>query len=188
MARAAWAEADATWEYEDGATVSGLGSLLATSLTYLKSNTTKLSAWRSAAAKLTNKAKALSKETVAWYAAATRKFPVGTTEGDMIRSTVPTTTRPEAPVGQAVISNLMASGGDVHFDCSAPHATRFTYLHQPPGTPTFLVIVADSPDTSLTLHNQPPGLHRFKAVGQNSHGDGPESAVVETTLSAAQAA
>jgi len=33
----------------------------------------------------------------AWYAEATKVFPAGTAEGDMIRSTVPTTYTPPAP-------------------------------------------------------------------------------------------
>ncbi len=33
----------------------------------------------------------------AWYAAATRVYPAGTAEGDMIRGTVPTTYNPPPP-------------------------------------------------------------------------------------------
>ncbi len=68
-------------------------------------------------------------------------------EGDLIRSAVPTTTRPEAPV--------------------------------------FLVVTADTTDTHLTLHGQPPGLHKFKVTGSNSRGEGPESVVVEATVAQA---
>ena len=131
-----------------------------------------------------NKARAVDADSVAWYAAATRKFPAGTVEGDMLRSTVPTTSRPESPVGQAVISNVMVSGTDIHFDCAAPHATRFTYLHQTPGASGFVVVVAETPEASLTLHGQIAGLHKFKALGRNSRGTGPESAVAEVTVAA----
>ena len=133
-------------------------------------------------------AQALDKDCVAWYAAATIKFKAGTSQGDTIRSTVPTTYNPPPPVGQAVFSNIMVVGGEIHFDCTAAHATRFTYLHQPPGSPVFVVLFADSPLSSLMLHNQPAGVHRFKAIPRNSGGEGQESEVIEITVAQQQAA
>jgi hypothetical protein len=76
----------------------------------------------------------------------------------------------------------MVSGTDVHFDVTAAHATRFTYLHQPPGSPVFVVALADSEQTSLTLHGLAPGQHGFKAFGSNSDGRGPDSAVTLVTV------
>ncbi len=49
------------------------------------------STWRRAASKLTQMGRAMEDVSEAWYADATRIFPAGTPEGDMIRSTVPTT-------------------------------------------------------------------------------------------------
>ena len=102
----------------------------------------------------------------------------------MIRSTVPTTTRSMQPVGPAVINNLMASNGDIHFDCSAQYATRYTYMHQRPGAEAFVVFLADTPLTSINLHGQPAGMHRFKAFGSNAAGQGQESPVMEITVAA----
>ena len=47
---------------------------------------------------LNHMATALNKANVAWYAAATRIFPAGTAEGDMIRRAIPTGYSPAAPV------------------------------------------------------------------------------------------
>ena len=112
----------------------------------------------------------------------------GTTEGDFIRSSVPTTTRAESPGEQAVISNLLVSGGEIHFDVTAEGATRLTFLQQSLGSPAFVVVLADSPEAHLSLTGQPAGLHRFKAFGTNSGGSGPESSVIEATVSVAAAA
>ena len=54
-----------------------------------------------------------------------------------------------------------------------------------PGATTFVVVVSDTPEASLTVHGQAAGLHQFKAVGRNSQGAGPESAVTEATVAAA---
>ncbi len=50
--------------------------------------------WRAQAEKLNAMAAALDDDSVAWYADATRVFPAGTAEGDMIRGTIPTTHSP----------------------------------------------------------------------------------------------
>lgn len=188
LARDAWAVTDPSWEITESLTLGALGSLLAVNLALETAHGTAYTVWRNAETILTNKATELDQDNVAWYAEATRRFPVGTVSGDMIRTTVPTTYRPEQPVGQAVISNIMAVNGEIHLDCTAPHATKFTYLHLAPGAPAFVVVLADTPEDFLTLHNQSPGLHKFKAIGRNSRGDGAESAIVEIALSLAQAA
>lgn len=183
-ARNAWEQADETWELSAEVTLSTFSSLLASALARQSAHGTALTAWRRAASELANKAQVVDADNVAWYAEATRRFPAGTTEGDMIRSTVPTTSRPVQAVGQAVITNLMASNGDIHFDCSAQYATRYTCLHQPPGSEAFVVWIADTPQTSFNLHGQPAGVHRFKVFGSNAGGQGLESAVAQVTVAA----
>ncbi len=181
-ARDAWEAADPAWVVETDLPLGSFSSLLVATQARQATHSAKLAAWRHAAAELMEKARAVDVDNVAWYAEATREFPAGTSEGDMIRSTVPTTSRPSEPVGQAVISNLMVVGGDIHFDVEAEHATRYTYLHQAPGSQVFLVEVADTPSSAFTLHNQAVGVHQFKVFGINSAGQGEESAVVEATV------
>ncbi len=187
-ARDAWQEADPDWNVSAGISVGSFSAMLIDVLAKQAAHSAKFTAWRRAAATLSNNAEQVDRDCIAWYAEATRRFLEGTAEGDFIRSSVPTTTRAETSVGQAAISNLVVNAATIHFDVSAPGATRFTYLHQPPGTPAFVVIVADSPEASLTLSGQPNGVHRFKVVGGNSGGSGPESAVAEAAVSVAVAA
>ena len=182
-----WAKADEAWVYDTEVPISAFGLLLAGSLAQRTVCVGAFEDWRKAASKLMVTAKTCDKDCVAWYGAATRKFKAGTEQGDTIRSTVPTTYNPPPPVGQAVFSNIIVSGGVIHFDCAALHATRFTYLHQPPGSPVFIVLFADSPLSSVTLQNQPVGLHRFKAIPRNSGGEGQESEVIEITVAQQQA-
>lgn len=187
-ARDAWQSAEPTWKPTKDLELNSFSSLLAASLARSETHGPKETAWRRAEIELTLKAEQVHRDNVLWYEEATRRFGPDTVEGRLIRTTVPTTTRPERNVGQAVISNLMAQNGDIHFDCTATHATTFTYLHQAPGASAFVVVEADTKAKSLTLHNQPPGLHRFKAVPRNSTGEGPESAIAEITIAARAAA
>ena len=187
-AQAVWAEADETWEISAALTPASFGQLLSSCTAAQKAESPALTAWRRAAVELNNKAELVDRDNIAWYTEATRRFPVGTVEGDLIRSAVPSTSRPEQPVGQAVISNLLVSGSDIHFDCAAPGATRFTYLQQMPGSPAFVVIQADTPQAHVMLHGQAAGLHRFKAFGSNSRGQGPDSEVAQVTVAASVAA
>jgi len=185
-ARDAWQEAEPGWLVEGNQQLSAFSSSLAGALALKGTHGTKLTAWRKSAAARNNKARGVNTESVAWYADATRKCKAGTTEGDLIRSTVPVTTRPTPAVGQAVISNVMVSGQDVHFDFTAPHGTRFTVYHKAPGSPVFLVVVTETREKSITLHDLAEGEHQFKVVGINSDGEGPESAV--TTVQVAEEA
>lgn len=192
--RDAWAENDAKWiplqePDEDGeekidVTMDSFSKLLDDCEDCEKQQSQKLTAWRNAATALNTKAKAIDGDNVAWYAEATTRFPAGTQFGDLIRSSVPTTSNPADDVGQAVITNLIAADGTIHFDCAAEHATRLTYFHQPPDADDFQLIQADTEETSVTLRDQAPGKHRFKAFGSNSQGQGDESEVAEIELAA----
>ena len=183
-ARSAWQKADPTWVPLTDTDIDTMGDLLAGCEACKKDHSTKLIAWRGAAAGLNTKAQALDADNVAWYAEATTQFAAGTAHGDMIRSGVPTTTQPSQPVGPAVITDVTVTGSTIHFHCAAPHATRFTYLHQPPGATQFAVVFADTKETSLTLPNQTAGTHLFKAFGSNTHGPGDDSPVVVAEVAA----
>jgi hypothetical protein len=187
-AEKAWLETDPSWAPWPDMSASVLGSSLASALALGDVHAVKKALWRTAASALRNKARALDDDCVGWYAAATTKFPAGTTQGDMIRSTVPTTYNPPPEVGQAVLSHLMVQDRTVHFDCDAPHATKFTYMYQAPGSPVFVVVTALTKERSFTMANLGPGVHRFKAFGRNAGGEGAESAVLEVTIAQEQAA
>lgn len=71
---------------------------------------------------------------------------------------------------------------------SAPGPTRSTYLRQPLGAGAFVVVLADSPQTSFNLQGQLAGVHRFKVIGSNSRGEGPQTTLTAVTVAAAYAA
>lgn len=186
----AWQTADATWVPDDGSgtTSDVFGSLLAACAARKDSHGTAYEAWRTSSTRLMSKARTVDVDNVAWYEVATRRFKKGTIEGDMIRSVVPTTTSLEKAVGKAAIANVMVVNGAVHFDFSALHATHFTVLQQSPGSPAFLIVLAETEERSFTAHGLPPGTYRFKVFGSNSRGEGAESAVIEITIAAEVAA
>jgi hypothetical protein len=181
-AKAAWSAADPLWTFEVDFTVGAFGSLITAADSRDTTHGSKYALWRLAANTLNTKARKVDAENVMWYADATRKFAAGTTPGDTIRQVVPTTTELETPVGQAVISNVQVTDGEIRFNATAPNARRYSYLHQSPGSTAYLIEQADTTATSLVLTEQPAGLHRFKVFGSNSRGDGPESAVAEATV------
>jgi hypothetical protein len=69
------------------------------------------STWRTQSELLSQKSAALNDANVAWYAAATRIFPAGTAEGEMIRRSIPIRCSPTVPAepppaqSQAVAAN-----------------------------------------------------------------------------------
>ena len=170
-----WLSVEAAWEPSEDLTSGSFGSLLAAAeaqqILWLRKHTE----WRRKALIVEDLAVKLDDLNVAWYSDATAELPEGTVAGNLVR-TVPTTYNPPPGVGQAVLSNLMVTAdGAVHFDAEAPHATRMTYLHKGPGMQEYEVVVADTTQRSLTYHHALPGLHLFKAFGENSGGAGADS-------------
>lgn len=186
-ARDLWERADETWQfktwhYTPVLTLADFGAVL--EAFPLRENAAHVAraAWLPLTTALSNKIYSLDRENKAWYTAATERFPAGTVEGDLIRSSVPTAPPQDTPVERAVISNLKVTDNEIQFDCAAPGATHYTYLQQAPGSPVFMVVLADTADAHVTLQGQAAGVHRFKAVGGNSGKQGPVSEVVQVTV------
>lgn len=182
--RDAWQETDDKWiplkdENKKDVTLAAFGKLLDDCHACEQQQSQKLTAWRASVAALNAKAKAIDADSVAWYGEATTRFRAGSEFGNLIRTSIPTTSNPADEVGRAVITHLIASGGAIHFDSAAEHATRFTYFHQVPGAADYQLLEADTETTSVNLQDQPPGKHRFKAIGGNAQGQGDESEVAE---------
>lgn len=181
-----WLSVEAAWEPSEGLTTGSFGSLIAAAEAQQKIWLRKQTEWRKKALIVEDCALNLDELNVAWYSDATTQVPAGTVAGDLIR-TVPTTYNPPPEVGQAVLSNVMTTpDGTIHFDAAAPHATKITYLHKGPGMLEYEIVVAHSTERSLTYHQALPGLHLFKAFGENSGGHGADSAplVVEVQAQA----
>jgi hypothetical protein len=92
---AAWNQADPTYVPLPGVTLAAFDAQRVQCLTTLQNDyNNKYSAWRDQVGILGQMAADLEKVLVAWYSDATRIFPAGTPEGDMIRGTIPTTYTP----------------------------------------------------------------------------------------------
>lgn len=99
----AWSSVDAAWAPLPGLTLASFSALRKSANEGLQSGYSDARAtWREAAEKLGELAAAMEDVNEAWYANATRVFPEGTVEGDMIRGTIPTTYSPPAPKPQPV--------------------------------------------------------------------------------------
>lgn len=97
----AWENLAATWAPLPANTLSAFKTLRETCNEDLQTAyAAAYAAWRKEAEKLSEMALALENSNVAWYADATRVFPTGTPEGDMIRGTVPTTYSPQTATPQ----------------------------------------------------------------------------------------
>ena len=94
----AWNKLDPAWAPLPANTLVLFSALRKNCLETLQKNyLDALSEWREKAETLAMLARDMEDVNEAWYADATRVFPVGTPEGDMIRSTVPTTYNPPPP-------------------------------------------------------------------------------------------
>ena len=185
--RSTWAKSAPAWVPMSGLTLAAYQGQITTCGNCAgthKDNETEL---RQLGGQLQVAAARLDDESMAWYSDALTHFPDHTAAGILIRTDIPTTTVPPAPIGPVVIAHLLAEGDTIHFDCDAAHATKFTYLHLAPGAPDYVVVAEDSPEKSLTLEQQAAGLHWFKVVPGNASSTGPASAPVSVEVAAVAA-
>jgi hypothetical protein len=92
----AWQEAGAEWEPTEVNTFASFQALREQCINLDAAYIAAHSNLRTQSEILNHKAAALNQANVAWYAAATRLFPAGTAEGDMIRRAIPTGYSPAA--------------------------------------------------------------------------------------------
>lgn len=98
MWETAWTKLDPAWAPLPANTLAAFTSLRQNCLeTLQKSYLDAHSSWREEAETMAGQGRDLEDVNEAWFADATRVFPVNTPEGDMIRSTVPTTYTPPPP-------------------------------------------------------------------------------------------
>lgn len=91
---AVWASFDAAWVPTPGNTLTAFNTLLATCFTQENEFKQEHTQWREKAEEFNVFAAASEELCIAWYGAVTTVFPEGTPQGDMIRSTVPTSYNP----------------------------------------------------------------------------------------------
>lgn len=112
-----------------------------------------------------------------WHKAWRGQFPEGSPERAAL-GLIDTGRRPSAP-GPAVF--LMAGftlEQAVRLSFGAARAQRFTLLHQGPGEEMFSILAEGLKARNFEHKTKEPGEHRYKLIGHNAAGDGPESAVL----------
>ncbi len=130
---AVWASFDAAWVPVPGNTLVAFSTLITLSETQESVFKMEHTQWREVAEEFNVFAAATEELCVAWYGAATTVFPVGTPQGDMIRSTVPTTYVPP-PAGVPHLLELTSvedlGGGQVRANYGAGGETATSLLLQ----------------------------------------------------------
>ncbi len=121
---------------------------------------------------------ALNQNSIPWYGSVTAVFPEGTTLGDMIRSTVPTTyTPPAEPPGPITFTHAASpAAGELTASVTAARAATFDFYRKGPGEPAFVQVVHLSQNNEYNATGLPPGTYLLKGQGHNSGGYGPLSA------------
>jgi len=121
---------------------------------------------------------ALNRNSIAWYGSVTAVFPVGTTLGDMIRSTVPTTYTPPAdPPGPATFTHAESPApGELTAGLTAAGAATYDVYRKGPGDAAFVKVVSLSTNDEYSATGLAAGTHLLKGQGHNSGGYGPMSA------------
>ncbi len=175
----AWEKVDLLWSPLTGITFASFKASRLAVQALLELHSSLRAAWRAEAEKLNLMLAHLDDVSVAWYRAATAVFRPGTSEGDMIRGTIPTSSNPTPLPGQAVIAIAQSpESGIVSLSYEADHATSFAIFHKAPGAAEFVQIEEDVTELEFLHRNAPPGLNQYKVVGNNSTGSGAESETV----------
>lgn len=99
----AWEKTGANWSPLPNLTLAGFKASRLAAAALLEAYATKRTQWESADAELDAQGRLLNGDCVAWYMAATIVFEPGTPQGDMIRSSIPTTYTAPAQVPGALL-------------------------------------------------------------------------------------
>lgn len=111
------------------------------------------------------------------------QFAVGTPEREVIDA-IPIEPATQEP-NQAVISVATSpAAGQAHLEFDALHATSFDVLHKGPGDIDFTTVADDAIEKVYNATGLAAGNHEYKVIGQNSRGNGLESAVAPINVAA----
>jgi hypothetical protein len=172
----AWKRINPAWLPVTGLTLVSFENEMGDCGEALKEYVNARSNWRAEVGKWNSIAAGINRDCMAWYNDATHVFPAGTAEGDMIRSTVPTTTDLTPLPDQAELQLEAApEPGSAAFILLAEHAAKFDVYEKAPGALEFTKVGVDVPPGLYVKTGLTPGDYEFKAAGMNSRGTGPES-------------
>ena len=165
-------------EFEDSLeTYDGLLSGIATAEDGVESRRTSLRAI----------ARKVDRNNKRWHKAWRGQFAEGTPERAALRI-IDTGRRRSAPGPAAFLTAVFSLEHAVRLSFGAARAVRFTLLHQGPGEEQFTILAEGWKGRNFEHKVQEAGEHRYKVIGHNAAGDGPESAVLVVQVAQAAAA
>lgn len=109
------------------------------------------------------------------------QFIVGTPQREVIDS-IPNTPAAQEPNQAEITGATSPAAGQVQFQYSAPHGTSYDVLHKGPGDTEFTTVADDVIVTTYAVTGLVAGTHEYKVIGQNSRGNGLESAVASINV------
>lgn len=104
------------------------------------------------------------------------QFIVGTPQREVIDS-IPTRPAQQEPNQAEITVATSPAAGQAHLKFNALHATSYDVVHKGPGDTEFTPVADDIIETLYNASGLAAGAHEYKVIGQNSRGNGPESAV-----------
>ncbi len=183
-----WVSFDAAWVPTPGNTLAAFNTLITLSETQENAFKLEHTKWREKAEEFNVFAAASEDLCIAWYAAVTTVFPVGTPQGDMIRSTVPTNYNPP-PAGAPHLLELTSvedlGGGQVRANYGSGGETATSLLLQwevvgvSPGYSNSTMVVRPQQTVAVGVAGN---VIRFRTRAANDSGE-VFSTVRELTLS-----
>ena len=184
----AWIAADAAWVPKSGLALTDYQGLKNTSLNKQAANAAAERNTNLERATLGVRADELYDLSVQWYLMATGAFPVGTINGDLIR-TIPTQYNPNVLPGRLNFSqHFSPAAGLVELVWSAPRATTYNLFGKSPLGTEFELILNGVAQTSWLGTGLAPGTWAFKGEAVNASGTGESSPVTIVPVAAALAA
>ena len=181
----AWEDYNPAWTpgspYDLGSLQTALGGLPALDKPFRMTRT----ALHRAEKQLMRHAAMVEDQCIAWYIAATARFPAGTVEGDLIRARVPTSYSPGGtPVPAkptALVLMAIGSARVVADVADATGAIGYRWYVKGPGDAAF-VFKQETPTSEALLLSLALGPNEIRVTGRNSGGESVPSDVATVVV------
>ena len=181
----AWEDYNANWTPGSPYTLPNLVAELAALPALEKAFRQTRSSLRKAEKDLMRHVAVVEDRCMAWYEAATGRFPAGTVEGDLIRARVPTSYSPAGAVAPATPTGLVLQAlgsGRVFADIAdTAGATGYRWYVKAPGSAEF-VFKVETPTSEALLLSLALGANEVRVTAVNTGGESVPSSPVSVNV------
>ena len=181
----AWEDYNANWSPGSPYTLPNLVAELAALPALEKAFRQTRSSLRKAEKDLMRHVAVVEDRCMAWYEAATGRFPAGTVEGDLIRARVPTSYSPAGAVAPATPTGLVLQAlgsGRVFADIAdTAGATGYRWYVKAPGSAEF-VFKVETPTSEALLLSLALGANEVRVTAVNTGGESVPSSPVSVNV------